>query len=388
MRICLFTKTKAAEWRDQIVMSSMVKLIKETISEWSEDKASRLAAALSYYTIFSLAPLMVIIIAITSLFLGEEAARGAISGQIDQLIGQQGALAVEDLVQNANFFTQNNKRTSILATLVGVATLLLGATGVFGQLYDALNTIWEVQPITNKKGIIASVIEILQQRFLSLTMVLGIGFLLLVSLVFSALVAGLTEMIGQVIPAQELFGYVLDFVLSVSLISVLFALMFKFVPDARIAWRDAFMGGVVTALLFTLGKILIGIYLGNSGTASSFGAAGSLVLILLWVYYSAQILFLGAEFTQVYARTVGHGIEPNEDAILLPDMTQIKEQAIKAAEQGKATIETSQSGKSIAPSPRRESERGGPFAAAFVGFWVFVTGILVGLIRGSSEKRA
>lgn len=371
-------------------MNTVVALVKETFSEWSEDKASRLAAALSYYTIFSLAPLMVIVITLASLFLGEEAARGAISTQLSNLLGQQGAEAVETLIQNANFLTQNNERASIIATVIGVATLLLGATGVFGQLYDALNTIWEVQPVLRKKGIFASVVQILQQRFLSLTMVFGIGFLLLVSLVMSALVAGLTETIGQVVPGQEVFGIILDFVLSVGLISLLFALTFKFVPDARIAWRDAFVGGAVTALLFTIGKILIGLYLGNTSTASNFGAAGSLVLILLWVYYSAQILFLGAEFTQVYARTVGYGIEPEEDAIMLPDMAQLKDQATWAAERGYTGERKRKLGAAfISPAdqlPGQQPRTLNPFAAAFVGFWVFIAGILLGLIRGSRGK--
>jgi membrane protein len=262
-------------------------LTKQTFKEWQEDKALRLGAALSYYTIFSLAPLLIIVIGIVSIFLGNDSAHTRILAQIQGLIGEQGAKAIEEIL------TYKERETShgIMATLIGLFTLLLGATGVVGELQDALNTIWEAP---EKKGGIKS---ILRQRVLSLAMILGIGFLLLVSLVVSAALTAFADFWGTAKILE-----VLNFIVSIGVITILFAAIFKFLPDIKIAWATVWIGAFVTAVLFTIGKTLTGLYLSKSAVASSFGAAGSLVIILVWVYYNSQILFFGAEFTQVYSK--------------------------------------------------------------------------------------
>ncbi|MBE7550580.1 MAG: YihY/virulence factor BrkB family protein [Anaerolineales bacterium] len=278
-------------------------LLKETFSDWSEDKASRLAAALAYYTIFSIAPLIIIVIAVAGLVFGREAAQGQIEGQIQGLVGDQGGELIQEMVQGAS-----NQSTGVIATIIGVATLLFGATGVFGQLQDALNTIWEVTP---KPG--RGVLGILKDRFISFTMVLGIGFLLTVSLVLSAGLAAASQFTG--LDKIAYLGEAITFFVSFAVITLLFAMIYKILPDVKIAWSDVWIGATVTALLFTIGKLLISLYLGHSALASSFGAAGALVVILVWIYYSAQILFFGAEFTQVYAKRFGSRIRPDEDAV-------------------------------------------------------------------------
>lgn len=280
-------------------------LIKTTIKEWQEDKAARLGAALAYYTIFSLAPLLVIAIAVAGLVFGQEAAQGQIMNQIAGLIGPQNAQLLQTMIQNAS-----QPGTSIVATVLGLATLLLGATGVFGQLQDALNTMWEVQP---KPG--RGLLGLIKDRFLSFAMVLGTGFLLLVSLVLSAALAALGTFVGGLLPAPGLVLEVINFIVSFGTITLLFAAIYKLLPDVKIAWRDVWIGAVVTALLFTIGRTLIGVYIGRTSTASTYGAAGALVVILLWTYYSAQILFLGAEFTQVYANRYGSRVQPARGAV-------------------------------------------------------------------------
>jgi membrane protein len=280
-------------------------LLKETYNEWSEDKASRLAASLAYYTVFSIAPLLIIVIAVAGLIFGREAAQGQIERQIQGLIGEESAQFVQTLIE-----ASSNKTTGIIATVIGIATLLFGATGLFGQLQDALNTIWEVTP---KPG--RGVMGIIKDRFFSFTMVLGIGFLLMVSLVVSAGLEALNEYTSGLWGDVAFVGQALNFVISFGVITLLFAMIYKVLPDVEIAWRDVWIGAAVTALLFTIGKFLIGLYLGHSAVASSYGAAGALVVILLWVYYSAQILLLGAEFTQVYAKRFGSHIVPDEDAV-------------------------------------------------------------------------
>jgi len=280
-------------------------LIKQTVKEWSEDKVPRLGAALAYYTMFSLAPLLIIAIAIAGLVFGEEAARGRITDELRTLINDDAAVMVEDLIANAR-----RPGAGLVATIIGVVTLLLGASGVIGQLKDSMNTIWEVGP---KPG--RGILGLLKDRFLSLAMVLGIGFLLLTSLVLSAGLDAVSEFaFGEDagFPLQAL-----NFVASFAVITLLFAVIYKVLPDVKIAWRDVWIDALVTALLFNLGKFLIGVYLSRSTTASVFGAAGSLILILLWIYYSSQILFFGAEFTQVYANRFGGKLEPAEGAVAL-----------------------------------------------------------------------
>jgi membrane protein len=286
------------------LFSNLPNLLKQSYQGWKEDKASRLSAALAYYTIFSLAPLLIIVIAITGLFWQQQAVQQQVMGQIQSLVGADGAKFVSDLLTSAS-----NPAKGIIATIVGIITLLFGALGVFNELHNSLNVIWEVEE-EKPKGFLQTIKKVIIDRFLSFTMVLGIGFLLLVSLVISAGVSAVQTTIGTLIPLSEIILQIINLVISIGVITVLFALIYKFLPDAEIAWRDVGLGAFVTAILFSLGKFLIGLYLGNSAIASSFGAAGSLVLLLVWIYYSAQILFFGAEFTEVYANNYGSKIVP------------------------------------------------------------------------------
>jgi membrane protein len=293
-------------------------LLKETFSEWSEDKASRLAAALAYYTIFSLAPLLIIVIAVAGLVFGQEAARAELFAQIQGLVGQEGAQLIETMVESASQPT-----SGIIATTIAIATILFGAIGLFGQLQDALNTIWEVEP-KPERGIFGMI----KDRFLSFTMVLGIGFLLLVSLIISAVVSALNPYLTDLLPGSIYLIQILNFVISFGVITLLFAMIYKVLPDVEIAWSDVWIGAAVTSLLFSVGKFLIGLYLGNSSAGSAYGAAGSLVILLLWVYYSTQILLFGAEFTQVYAKRYGSWAASPQKAAPLATQTQIEQEMI------------------------------------------------------------
>lgn len=285
--------------------SSLFGVLKQTASEWSNDKAPMLGAALSYYTVFSLAPLLVISISIVGFFLGEEAARGQIFDQLRGLLGENTSLAIQEVVQNAG----SKPDAGIVASIVGIVTLLFGASGVFGQLQTSLNTIWGVEP---KPG--HAIKSLIKDRFLSFGLVLAIGFLLLVSLLLTTAIAFVANWVGGMSSATATLAQTLNFVLSFGIITVLFALIFKFLPDAKIAWRDVWLGAAITSVLFSIGKLGLGLYLGVSSVSSTFGAAGSLVVLLLWVYYSAQILFFGAEFTQVWANRFGSRVVPTENA--------------------------------------------------------------------------
>lgn len=282
-------------------------LVTQSFAEWSEDKASRLAAALAYYTIFSILPLLIIIIAIAAQVFERSLVQQQLVRQIATLVGQTGAEAIEAILENAS-----EPEDSLLAAIVSIITLLLGASGVFGQLYDALNTIWEVQAKPGR-GILGTV----KDRFFSFTMVLGVGFLLLVSLIISTALQAFNELVSGILPSFLFLAQTLNFLISFAVVTILFALIYKVVPDVRVAWRDVWIGALVTAFLFAVGKWAIGLYLGNSTPGSTYGAAGSLIVLLLWVYYSAQILFLGAEFTQVYANKYGSRIVADETAVSL-----------------------------------------------------------------------
>lgn len=281
--------------KQRFSLKTIWKLLKLTWEEWTDDNGASLSAALSYYTVFSLAPILVIAVAVAGLFFGEEAARGQLVGQIRGMVGEQGAELTQTMIANAS-----EPAKGTLATILGVLTLLFGATGAFSEMQASLNHIWDL-PKRKSSGMW----NWISTRFISFTLVLGTGFLLLVSLILSAVFAAMTELFGRVGVDLEVWGQLINFVLSFVLTGVLFALIYRILPDVDIAWRDVWVGAFVTAALFSVGKLLIGIYLGNAGTASTYGAAGSLVVVMLWVYYSAQILFLGAEFTQVYSRMFG-----------------------------------------------------------------------------------
>lgn len=288
------------------LFSNLPTLFKLSFQDWKQDKASRLSAALAYYTIFSLAPMLLIILAVTSIFWSREAVQAQVLNQVEGLVGAQGKSFISDLLTSAS-----SPAKGILGTIIGIVTLIFGALGVFNELHNALNTIWEVEEEEQtESGFLQGLKKLLFGRLLSFGMILGIGFLLLVSLVISAALSAMQETVGNAIPLSEVLLQILNLVISIGVITVLFALIFKFLPDAEIAWRDVWLGAFVTAVLFSIGKFLIGLYLGNSSVGSSFGAAGSLVLLLLWIYYSAQILLFGAEFTQVYANKFGSKIVP------------------------------------------------------------------------------
>ena len=269
-------------------------LIRETVAEWINDRASRKGAALAYYTVFSLAPLLILAISIAGLFFGEEAARGEIVAQMRELLGSDGARAVQAVIENAA-----QPGAGIRATIVGLVTLLIGATTALAELKDDLDEIWDAPPER-----IRGFWYLVRKRLLSVGMILALGFLLLVSLVLSAVTAALSRFWG-VDDATSFLLQFLNFAFSFVLVTALFAMIYKILPAVRIAWRDVIIGAVITALLFSIGKMAIGLYLGNSAIASTYGAAGSIVLILVWVYYSAQIFLLGAEFTKVYAFRFG-----------------------------------------------------------------------------------
>jgi membrane protein len=279
-----------------IAVKSIWPLIKESVTQWSEDYAPSMGAALAYYTIFSIAPLLVIAIAVAGFVFGADAARGEIFAQLRDLMGDQGAAAVEKLLQSAH-----RPHGGVVATVTGVIMLLLGATSVFGELQNALDRIWRA-PARKKK---AGWWYLLHARLLSFGMILGIAFLLMVSLIVSALLAALGKLWGPAIAGWETLAHGVDIVASFGIVTLLFAMIYKIIPRVRVAWRDVWIGAAVTSALFAVGKFLIGLYIGKSSVASAFGAAGSLAVMMVWVYYSAQIFLLGAEFTWVYAHAYG-----------------------------------------------------------------------------------
>lgn len=281
-------------------LKKLFDLVKQTFTEWNEDNAPRLAAAIAYYTAFSIAPLLIIIMAIVGFVVSEQTVQEQILTQVNQQLGEDVGNLVGNMIDNASNPSQN-----IFSAIIGLVTLLFGATGIFIQLQGALNTIWGVEDAETEARF-----DFVRSRLLSFGMLLVIGFLLFVSLVASTVIASLDQFVADLVPGSQFFIQVLNTVVSLGLVVLLFGLIYKFLPDAEIAWRDVWVGAAITALLFTIGKMLLGLYLGNSGVTSMYGAAGSLIALLLWVYYSAQIVLFGAEFTQVYARRYGSKIVP------------------------------------------------------------------------------
>jgi membrane protein len=268
-------------------------LLKETFSRWSEDAAPRMAAALSYYTAFSMAPLLILAISIAGLVLGREAAQGKIVEQIGGLVGKQSATAIQSMIQAGN-----RPSKGILAAVIGIVSLLAGATGVLSELKSALNKIWRTQGRSDMK-------EIVKKDVVFVGMLLGMGFLLTVSLIVSAAISGLGKFLGGMLPAPELLLHIADFVLSFGIIAVLFAAIYRFLPNIRVEWRDVWVGAAVTSFLFYMGKLGLGLYIGKGAVGSAYGAAGSILVLLLWVYSSGLIFYFGAEFTKVYADRYG-----------------------------------------------------------------------------------
>jgi membrane protein len=270
-------------------------LLKAAYSEWSRDKAPRMGAALAFYTIFSVAPLLIIAIAIAGLAFGVQAAQGEITGQIQGLIGRDAARAIQTMIQSAH-----KPAHGAIASAFGVLALFVGASGVLNEMQDALNSIWHVNA-----DVTTCIRRFVKARLLSFGMVLGVGFLLLVSLLLSALLAAVAKYVGGILPIPAVFLESFDFLFSLLFITVLFAMIFKLLPNIKIAWSDVWAGATLTSLLFTAGKFVIGFYIGKSVSASAYGAAGSLVIVVAWIYYSALLLYFGAEFTRAYANTIG-----------------------------------------------------------------------------------
>ena len=291
---------------DKRLWSYSVRLLKTTFRHWLEDKAPQLGAALAYYTVFSLAPMMLLLLAVFGLIYGNsEVARREILHQLYSFLDRSSAKAVEDIASSAG-----KPAATTVATLVGVAVAIFGASGVFGQLQDALNTIWGVKP---KPG--RSFVSFLRARFLSFAMVGGMCFLLLVSLTASAVITAVGGYLEHLLPGGNVLAWTIHLVLDISVVTLLFAMIFKFLPDARLSWRDVRLGAALTAALFLLGKYALGLYLGSGAPGSAYGAAGSLITMLIWIYYAAQILLFGAEFTRVYAQERGRRIRPAKHAV-------------------------------------------------------------------------
>jgi membrane protein len=282
-------------------------LLKSTFQDWVDDGAPRLAAALAYYTLLSLAPILVLAVSVAALVFGEDAARGQIAAQIDQVVGPQAGRGIEAILAHAHA-----PDTGIMSSIISLVILLFGASGVFGELQYALDTIWDVE---TKPG--RGVRGVIRDRFLSFTMVLGVAFLLLVSMLVSAALSAMGAFFSQHLPGGALLWEGFNFVISLGVITCLFALIFKVIPDVKIGFRDVWLGALVTALLFTIGKTFLGLYLGRESVSSPYGAAGSLIVLIIWVYYAAQIVFLGAEFTQAHARARGRRFTPGRNAVPL-----------------------------------------------------------------------
>src|SRR5205807_4047281 len=281
-------------------------LLKQTFSEWIEDKAPQLGAALAYYTVFSLAPLILVLVAIVGLlFHNDPGAWNKLTEQMSAFLDKGAVEMVRNIAQKAS---QPNK--GVLATVIGILLALFGASGVFGQLQDALNTIWGVK---TKPGV--GIMGFIRSRFLSFAMVAGVCFLLLVSLVLESLLKSLSHYVQAILPGGIVIALVIYSIFDLAVVVLLFACIFKFLPDVKIQWRDVWIGAVMTAILFGIGKWLLGFYLGSGAAGSAYGAASSLITLLLWVYYSSQILLFGAEFTQVYAAQAGRAFRPSEYAV-------------------------------------------------------------------------
>ena len=290
-------------------VANSISLLKQTFSEWLEDKAPQLGAALAYYTVFSLAPLILVLLAVVGMIFRNDpvGAWNKITEQMSYFLDKSAVEVVQNIAQKA---AQPSK--GLLATIIGIALALFGASGVFGQLQDALNTIWGVKA---KPG--AGIAGFIRSRFLSFAMVAGVCFLLLVSLVLESVLKSFSHYVQAMFPGGIVIALVVYSIFDLAVVMLLFAIIFKFLPDAKTQWRDVWIGAALTAIFFALGKWALGLYLGSGSAASAYGAASSLITLLLWVYYSSQILLFGAEFTQVYACRAGRGVEPDEHAIRL-----------------------------------------------------------------------
>jgi membrane protein len=293
--------------KSETFVTSTFNLLKQTFQEWLQDKAPQLGAALAYYTVFSLAPLILVLLAIVGAIFRDDpgGAWNRLMQQMSYFLDPSAMEVIQNIAQKAS---QPGKST--IATIIGIALALFGASGVFGQLQDALNTIWGVKAKPSR-----CIWGFLRNRFLSFAMVAGICFLLLVSLTIEALLNGFSQYVQSVLPGGIVIALPVYLIFDFAVVVLLFAMIFKFLPDVKVQWRDVWIGAVMTAILFGIGKWLLGFYLGSGVAGSAYGAASSLITLLLWVYYSSQILLFGAEFTQVYAQRAGRALKPSEYAV-------------------------------------------------------------------------
>jgi len=286
-------------------------ILKQTVNDFMDDKVLKLSAALSYYTIFSIAPMLIVIITLCDVFLGKEAIEGSVYGQINDMVGNEAALQIQQMIKNAAL-----SGDSTWATAVGIITLVIGATSVFGEIQDSINFIWQLKA-KPKNGLV----KILLNRLLSFSMVVSLGFILMVSLAMNGIIELFSQQLATLFPQVTMvLVYIINLALTFTIISLLFAIIFKVLPDAKVQWKHVIVGAVTTAILFMIGKFAIGLYLGSSKVGTAYGAAGSIVIILLWVYYSSIILYFGAEFTQVYVQHFGGQIKPNEYAVYVKEV--------------------------------------------------------------------
>jgi membrane protein len=298
-------------------------MLKETASDWLEDRVPRMGAALAYYSVFSLAPLLLIAVAVAGMVFGEQAARRELHQQLAEAVGPATAAAAEDVLGESH-----RSGRDVLGCVIGLAVLLFGASGFFVELQDVLNTIWKVKPRAGR-----GVWGVVRGRLVSFLIVAGAGLLLLVSVAVSTALSGLEQALGAGVPGGGGLWRVVSLALSFGLETLVFMMIYKVLPDTSVGWRDVWVGAVITALLFNVGKYLIGLYLARGAVASAFGAAGSVIVVLVWVYYSSQIVLFGAEFTRVYARHAGSDIRPAENAVPLTAEERARRGMVSAADE-------------------------------------------------------
>jgi membrane protein len=300
--------TQTAKNRGNITTANLLGALKDAASGFMDDKALRMSASLSYYTVFSLAPMLLIIISVGSIFFGQEAIQGEVFGQIKTLVGADAAKQVQELLAKAELSNQTG-----MALITGIGTLLLGATAVFGEIQDSVNAVWAIR-VKPKKGWL----KLILNRLLSFSMLISISFLLLVSLVLNTFLDIFSNRINRMFNQESVhLFYALNFAAVFVVITCVFLLIFKVLPDGKLRWKDTAIGAVLTAILFLVGKWLISIYISKTDLVATYGSAGSVVAILVWVYYSSAILFFGAEFTKFYTKRVGHPIEPSREAVMV-----------------------------------------------------------------------
>ncbi|MGE5518465.1 MAG: YihY/virulence factor BrkB family protein [Candidatus Dadabacteria bacterium] len=311
----------------KISVKGIWKIIKESFTGFGNDKVMKLSASLAYYTVFSIGPMIIVIIYLAGVIYGTEAVQGTIFGQIRGLVGPQAAIAIQDMIKNAAFY-----RNGSFAAIIGIITLIIGATGVFTEIQESVNMIWGLKP-KPKKGWL----KMIMNRLLSFSIVVSLGFIMLVSLVINGLIEGLMGRLKANFPDMAvMLVYLINIIITFIVITVLFGIIFKVLPDAFIKWRDVLVGSMVTAVLFMIGKFAITFYIGNSNISTTYGAAGSLVVLLIWIYYSSIILYFGAEFTKAYATDYGSSIHPDKYAVWVKNVeVEEKQGSLKQQEQKK-----------------------------------------------------